>query len=268
MASKQGRLKGPPIVAAGVACHIAGMARAEISSPRRTRAGAALLVAALHAVAIFALIHAFAPKFTAQVSDRVTAVFTVEVTAPPPPPAAAEPEPPGASGAQGKQAVPKEVSPPRLVVASPRPAPPISGQGHDQTSGARDSGAGTGAGGQGLGTGSGNGGNGQGGGADGKATKISGEINSARDYPKKTRELRLGDYVVVALTVGIDGRVKACRIHRASRDAEADRITCRLATERFRFRPATNAAGEPIDAVFGWQQRWFDPREKDGAQKD
>ena len=49
--------------------------------------------------------------------------------------------------------------------------------------------------------------------------KIAGDINSTRDYPAKTRELRLGDHVVVALRVGTDGRVKACRVVRASRDS-------------------------------------------------
>jgi protein TonB len=42
-----------------------------------------------------------------------------------------------------------------------------------------------------------------------------------------------------------------------SPDPEADRITCRLAEERFRFRPARNAGGEPVAAQYGWRQRWF-----------
>ena len=50
---------------------------------------------------------------------------------------------------------------------------------------------------------------------------------------------------------------QGCRIHRASPDPEADRITCQLATERFRFKPATDAAGNPVVSTFGWQQRWF-----------
>jgi protein TonB len=61
------------------------------------------------------------------------------------------------------------------------------------------------------------------------------------------------------LTVGTDGRVRSCRIHKPSPDAEADAITCRLARERFRFRPATDRAGNPIESEFGWQQRWFAP---------
>ena len=89
------------------------------------------------------------------------------------------------------------------------------------------------------------------------AVKIAGDINSARDYPQATRDLRIGDRVIVALTVGKDGRPSACRIVRASRDPQADAITCQLALARFRFRPATDAAGQPVASEYGWQQRWF-----------
>ncbi len=115
--------------------------------------------------------------------------------------------------------------------------------------GGRNAGAGTGAGGSGDGAGSG----------AGRAVKIAGDITATRDYPARTRNLRLGKSVVVVLTVGTDGRVHGCRIHQASPDPEADAITCRLATERFRFRPATDRAGNPIASEFGWQQRWFAP---------
>ena len=66
-----------------------------------------------------------------------------------------------------------------------------------------------------------------------------------------------------ALTVNAEGRVSDCRIVRASRDPEADRITCALATQRFRFQPAHDAAGRPVSGVYGWQQRWFAPAAKD-----
>ena len=65
--------------------------------------------------------------------------------------------------------------------------------------------------------------------------------------------------LIVALTVGSDGRVSACRVQQPSGDPDADAITCRLAIERFRFRPARNAAGAAVEAVYGWQQRFFAP---------
>jgi protein TonB len=243
------------------------MSRADLSSPRATRLGVAVLVTVMHIGAIVLLVRAFAPGFSAAVSDRLTAVLTVDVAPPPPPsptpPASrSEPEPAGAAAEAGKRAVPKEAAAPRpkLVIASPAPAPPVSGKGDEAASGARDTGIGTGAGGQGTGTGAGSGGSGQGGGGS-KAVKIAGDINSARDYPRDTRELRLGDDVIVALTVGIDGRVKACRVHRPSRDPQSDRITCELAAKRFRFRPATDASGNPVESIYGWRQRWYDPRD-------
>jgi len=241
--------------------------QAEHSAPRTVRLGAALAVAALHVALVLALVRAFAPDLGARVADRVLGVLTVTDTPPspsppPPKPAPRAPEREGAAAQAGKRAVPRAAAapPPRIVIAT-QPAPPVAGQGRDDSAGARDAGAGTGAGGQGSGTGAGNAGNGQGGGAS-KAVKIAGDIQSARDYPPATREQRLGDYVIIALTVGTDGRVKGCRVHRASRDPQADQITCRLATERFRFRPATDAAGNPVEALYGWQQRWFDPRGK------
>ncbi len=223
-----------------------------------------VLVVVLHVTLFMALIYGFAPDFSAKVAEQVLSTFTVTVTTPPPPPPPAkEPEKSGAAAEIGKKAKPKEAAAPRPKIAiAKKSAPPVAGTGNDNSSGARDTGEGTGAGGQGSGTGSGNGGSGQGGGAVTKVVKIEGDINSARDYPRETRDARIGDSVTIVLTVGADGRVKNCRIHRASKDAEANRITCRLATERFRFRPATNAGGDPVESVFGWQQRWFYPGER------
>lgn len=246
------------------------MKRAAYSSPRGLRWGVALAVVLLHVALLLALIRAFAPAFTARVADQVFGTVTVTVTTPPPvppqPPSQAAPAPQSAeaAAAAGKQAVPRPVAAPRpKIVVATQAAAPVVGQGSANASGARDAGSGTGAGGQGSGTGAGSAGTGQGGGGvAAKAVKLAGDINSARDYPQATREQRLGDYVIVALTVGIDGRVKGCRVHRASRDSQADQITCRLATERFRFRPATDAAGRATESIFGWQQRWFGPAEK------
>lgn len=245
------------------------MTRADFSSPRGTRLGVALLVALLHVALVLALVRAFAPDFTARVADEVFGALTVTVTTSPPkpPPPSSEPTPKtavpaGAAGAPGKRAEARPVAAPspRVVLAT-QAAPPVAGQGRDDSAGARDAGTGTGAGGQGSGTGAGGQGSGTGGGAS-KVAKIAGDINATRDYPAASRALRLGDHVIVALTVGTDGRVKGCRVHRPSRDPQADQITCRLASERFRFRPATDWQGNPIESVYGWQQRWFAPTQK------
>ncbi len=238
------------------------MSRADLSAPQATRYLIMALVALIHALLVLGLIRAFAPDFAANVTHSVLATFTVSVT-PPPPPApppqpAPQPEKAGAAAESGKRAVPREaVQPkPKLAIATPLPAPTIAAKGPDNSSGARDAGRGAGAGGQGSGTGSGNGGNGRGGGAVTKAVKIAGEINSMRDLPDQGSEVRQGSFVNVALTVGTNGRVKGCWIFRASSDAAADRAVCQLAIARFRFRPATDRAGNPVESVFGWQQRY------------
>jgi protein TonB len=241
-----------------------GPGRADIAAPRRARLGAVVLVALLHVAAVLALVRAFAPDFTDRVTQSVVSTFTVTVTIPPlplPPPPEKTPEPAGAAAPAGARAVAKPAAAPApKIVLAARPAPTVAGVGNDTRLGARDVGEGTGAGGSGNGVGSGAGGSGQGGGAVVKAVKIAGDINSARDYPKAGREQRRGDHVIVALSVSADGRVVACRVHRPSRDPQADQITCRLATERFRFRPATDSAGNAVPSTFGWQQRWYDPR--------
>lgn len=225
----------------------------------------ALFVVLIHILAIWALIHAFAPDMPGRVVRQVTQAITVTIAVPSPTPAPSptDAEQAGAAAEAGRKAVPREVAAPKPKIAlAEGPAPPVRSTGSANTSGARDSGQGTGAGGLGSGTGSGAGGQGQGAGGASKPVKVAGDINSARDYPRATRDLRLGSEVTIALTVGTDGRVKDCRIHRPGRDAEADRITCRLATERFRFRPATDASGHPVVSTYGWRQWWFDPGKK------
>lgn len=231
-----------------------------IEAPPRTKAGVAVFVLLFHAIAILALIRAFAPDFTAQAMDRVVSTFTVTVTTPPPPDPAREIEKGGDAGEQGTKAVAREVraEKPRVAIAK-TPAPKAASTGSADTSGAKETGSGTGAGGAGSGTGSGNGGNGSGGGLASKAVHISGQINNARDFPVPPggREARIGKSVILALTVDTTGRATACRIYRSSGLPETDEVACRLAKDRLRFRPATNALGEPIVSTFYWQQKFF-----------
>jgi periplasmic protein TonB len=233
----------------------------------RTKTGAMVLVILLHVGLFLAILHGFAPDFTNKIAEKVLRTITVTVTTPPPSPTP-EPEPAGRSGEAGKKAVPREVKAvkPKVDVAKRNePAPKATSSGSADTSGATNSGAGTGAGGPGSGTGSGAGGSGQGGGGS-ALVKTAGEISAARDFPKKTRTLRAGHAVTVEMTVGADGRASACRVVKPSPDPEADRIVCELAEKRFRFRPKTDAAGNPVAAKYRWQQRWWNPR--DGSGED
>lgn len=229
---------------------------------RRPRWSVIALIVLAHVAALYGLGRAFAPDFTGSVERTVVSAFTVTVTAPPdPPPPENEPDPDqGAQGDPGKKAVPQPVTAPKAEIeTNPSPQPQASSTGSATRSGARENGEGTGAAGSGPGTGSGNTGGGQGGVAVSKPVHISGSINNARDYPTPAggRDARRGTEVIVRVVVGTDGRARQCSVYRPSPDAEADRITCRLVEDRLRFRPATDASGNPVAAPFYWRQRWF-----------
>lgn len=234
----------------------------------------------LHGAAFAGLVQAFAPDLAGQAAQqaaRLVAVFDPLPAPPPPPPAAPPPVPQpdpvitpapepeeGASAPPAPRATPRPVAVPTPPVALSRltlPAPPVSADGLDVRSGAAAAGTGTGGGGEGAGTGSGATGQGRGGGGGAitAPVKIGGTINDARDYPIPPggRAIRQGQHVVVHMIVGVDGRARDCRVVEASPDPVADRLTCQLAEERFRFRPARNAAGEAVPAAFGWRQDWF-----------
>jgi protein TonB len=197
------------------------------------------------------------------VVEQAVAVLDVTITAPEEESSTSPVPDEGAAAEQGEQAKPREVAAsPKAIPKKPIEAPPVSGTGAENNSGASTAGAGTGAGGDGAGTGSGNGGNGQGNGGARKLEKIAGDINSARDYPVPPggREARFGTSVTIALTVGPDGKPTACRVVRASPLPDTDAITCRLAMERFRFRPATDRDGNPVSATYGWRQEFREAR--------
>jgi len=250
------------------------MASAEMKPPRPVRVWVAIVVALLHLAAIAMLIRAFAPELGSAVMGSALQAFDVTLDPPPAPapvPTAkpiSSPEPPqepASAAPAGKKATPRAVTAPAAKVnLSPVVAPSVAATGSANSAGSSTAGEGSGAGGIGEGLGSGGVGSGTGGGGGAsRPVKIAGDIVSARDYPRATRDLRLGSAVTLALTVNAEGRVSDCRIVRASRDPEADRITCALATQRFRFKPAHDAAGRPVTGVYGWQQRWFAPAAKD-----
>jgi len=219
-------------------------------------------IAALHIGGLYLLALALAPDFTASIAPKVIAAFNVASPPSPPPPPTNRSEPDeGAQGSPGEKAVAAPVSAPPVTPVVPEPVsrPQTAATGAAARAGARDDGEGTGAAGNGLGTGSGNQGAGMGGVAVSKPEHIAGSINNVRDYPTPEggREMRRGTQVVVRVIVGVDGRARQCSVYRPSPDPEADRITCDLVESRLRFRPAQDAAGNPVPAAFYWRQRWF-----------
>lgn len=232
---------------------------------RKPRWGTLALVLLLHLAAFAGLLRAFAPDLTQAVIDEATSLVTVTVVTRPEPEPSPSPSPDpasvdeGAAGNEGKKATPRAVVAPPAPIPRPNPAPRAASTGSANQSGARDQGDGTGAGGAGDGTGSGGSGQGQGGTPASRPEKIAGDINDARDYPVPPggRDARKGHSVTIYMTVGVDGRAGNCRVVQPSPDADADRITCVMAVERFRFKPAMDAAGNPVPAEYGWRQRWF-----------
>jgi protein TonB len=227
---------------------------------RRARAAIGAVIVLAHVLVGIGLIRAFGGVRALVAAAGLTpAVTATVIPAPPlPSPATGRKAQQGASGAAGKRATADQiVAPPaRLPVQAP-PAAPVAGTGSDTQSGASASGEGTGGAGSGNSPGSGGSGDGSGGRfVAAKPVKIAGDL-AETDYPAAGRARRLGTAVIVVLTVGTDGHVTACRVHQPSGDPEADTVTCKLALERFRFRPALDQHGDPIEATFGWQQRFF-----------
>jgi protein TonB len=222
----------------------------DLSAPPRTRRLVAALVIGLHVVAVLGLIQAFAPGFTAQVTEQVISTFTVTVTTPPPspkPPPPKAPDKAGAAAPAGKKAVPKAAAAPKpKVLIAQQPAPPVAGKGNANSAGATNSG---------QGTGSGAGGDGQGGAMAARPSVRSGELNNASDFPAPPggREARFGKSVTVVFTVTPDGRARDCSVARSSVDAQATALVCPLVIRKIRFNPAKRGDGTPIEARYGYK---------------
>jgi len=230
---------------------------------RRLRWWLIALIVLGHLLALFGLSSLLAPKFTSQAIERATSFVTVTITAPPDPQIAPTetptPEPEGGAGEEGRLATPREVVAPVVPLPRPTPAPRASSTGNANTSGAMEDGTGTGAGGEGEGTGAGRGGPGQGGFAVTRPSVRSGSIDAARDFPIPPggRQVRDGTSVVVAFTVGVDGRASGCSVTRPGPDPATNALVCPLVIERIRFNPARDANGEAVPARYGWRQDFF-----------
>lgn len=218
-----------------------------------------IVVALIHVGAVFALLRAFDIDVVPQAVKSIVS-FDIALDPPAPEPEKIEEvEPEGMSGAAAPTAKAKEISAPpaRVPKKESPPAPPVSNTGTETKSGAASGGTGTGAGGPGIATGSG--GSGQGSGGDPftrRAEKVSGEIR-AKDYPRASASDRDGAYVIVHFTVTPDGSTRNCRVARSSGNPEVDRITCQLVVERFRYKPAVDANGNPTSEKVGWKQWWW-----------
>lgn len=176
---------------------------------------------------------------------------------PPPPPPSHHHRPSGKSAPPALRAKAAPVYAPLVIHAPPPPIPvaPQVALGTQSHNGAAPTpGPGSGAGGSGNGTGSGASGNGDGaGGSDPEWT--GGKIKSS-DYPLAAREAHAQGTTSVTIAVTPQGRPSACHITQSSHNAALDTATCALVLQRFRFRPARDAAGHAVAGEVDYDQEW------------
>lgn len=238
----------------------------------RIKAGAAVALVSL--LVGWGLVYGIRPDLAQRVENSFD-LIALDTDPPPPaepPPPEAKPEksapknPEGAAAPENHKSKATQITAPKPKIITP-PKNPVSvaekaGTGNDSTQGASSRpGPGTGAGGVGTGTGSGMSGSGDGGGGRGNgwgpARKISGDINNAADYPKTRKAFRNGKSVRIRFTVLTNGRIANCKVIRPSGSPEDDAITCRLAEERWQYRPARDQNGRVIESEDIWTQRWW-----------
>lgn len=235
-------------------------------SARRSRISTPGLLAALAVQALFAwvLISGLSIRLPDVVRRQQTAI-TVLPEPPPPPPEPPPPPRPDRKAAEGRAAPPNlrakaspVVAPPPvfpIVVPPPITAAPVPGEGAAPSAGAADvAGPGAGAGGEGDGPGAGGDGDGPGAGGT-PSERIGGRIRD-RDYPDAALDEGSQGYLVTRYVVDVDGRVRDCSVLESSGSPVLDETTCRLIRQRYRFRPARNAAGEPVPDVIIHHHEW------------
>jgi periplasmic protein TonB len=230
----------------------------------RKRALTAISVILLHLAVGYLLLGAFGID-AARTVRSVLKVSNIQAEKLPDPPAtkaiAVEQKPTGEASEKNlkSKAAPREAPKAKVKIkpAKPQTVATKAGPGTDSSSGSTNvAGPGAGAGGQGNGNGAGGRGDGDGSQVATRAEYVSGRITN-KDYPKTAAKAKIGGTVVAYYTVLASGRVAGCQIKQSSGNSELDATTCSLIEERFRYRPARNSGGEPIDTKTGWQQVWW-----------
>lgn len=235
---------------------------------RGDRIAAGLVSSGLVALLLWTLIVGLAIGRVATVNDGLK-LFGVAPPAPPPPREHPRPKvrnyrPQGAAAPPNLRSRPTEVVAPKPVIVPPTPPPvvvaPVAGTGAQTSAGAADvPGPGTGAGGEGNGLGGGGDGDGDGAG-DVPPRRIGGRLQYS-DLPREARERGIGGTVGVRFVVAEDGRASSCKVTRSSGSRMLDDLTCRLIVQRYRFRPAHDADGEPFESVVVENETWVSHEE-------
>lgn len=220
-------------------------------------AAAALLLQALLLAALY-----FGLLVPAGLRREAAAMLMIEPVAVPPAPVipakrlAPRPRARAAPPAPRSKATPIVIPPPIIPVFEIPPiiAADTPGIGARADQGAATAGEGSGSGGTGDGTGSGDAGDGDGGGGT-PAQWIKGRIRDS-DYPREAIMGNVQGALVARYRIGTNGRVEECRVIQSSGNALLDSTTCRLVQERFRFRPARDAAGRKTTDTLFEEHAW------------
>jgi protein TonB len=225
------------------------------SLSRSRRATVAAVVVAIHALAALALFQSRTAEGQA-LREQIMDVIDLQRPLPSRPepirPAERKSRPSGEAAPPNLKNVPTEVvAPPPVLppIVVPVVTAPVADIGSAANAGAAlVAGPGTGAGGRGNGRGAGGSGNGDGDGEGGSPPEhVRGRLNNS-DYPKGMGEAEVQGNVAVRYRVGEDGRVSDCQVTRSSGNKLLDDTTCRLITERFRFRPSRDEQGRVVSA--------------------
>lgn len=247
-----------------------------VDERNKDRLRSAVAVGLFHALLGYAFLTGLGFQPALVVTEQLK-MFDVFEKPPPPPAVPAAPDkvketsevkpkdPEGAASPANLRDTPSEiVAPPpeiRLPVPPPVIAAPVPGQGNADSAGAADiPGPGTGRGGTGTGLGSGSQGTGTGGGGGGigrgaHARWLRGRIYYS-DYPRGAVERRAEGTVYLRFVVAPDGHVSDCAVTRSSGNRELDSTTCRLIMRRFRYRPARDDQGRPIEETIRGEHLW------------
>ena len=81
------------------------------------------------------------------------------------------------------------------------------------------------------------------------------------DYPAADLRRETQGVARFALAVGADGRVQSCRIVATSGSPSLDAATCRLVSQRARFRPATEVSGAQTAGSYSSAIIWQIPKD-------
>jgi protein TonB len=84
---------------------------------------------------------------------------------------------------------------------------------------------------------------------------------TTEDYPSTALRENAQGVVVIAATIGTDGKVRSCLVTQSSGNRLLDDTTCRLYMRRAHFTPARDADGNPTTAQRTDRFRWQIPNQ-------